>query len=278
VVGDACFKEIAIHAGGLIEGVLTPGNFAERTESVVEPHAPILEQPAAAENVISPVNSAIEPMPADSRIGDRFGNWRKSVVVVLLLIAVGTVVLMNRDSLPVAATVAEPVPAVIAPPQEVAAPVSAAQPAPAASVAVVNSPLTVTETVAPVVPSAIVETKKVVKAAAPAVAPVAVSEKVVLVQGDNPDKSASAVFLVIQEPAVLFKKGVSESGEGKRIELSQRGNKTLSIATDEILRVGEGSDINIFYQGRKVAPNTISSGAWIRFVPRSASGSGETPR
>ena len=39
--------------------------------------------------------------------------------------------------------------------------------------------------------------------------------------------------------------------------------------------VAEGRDIEIFYQGRKVAPKTIESGAWMSFVPQGARAAGE---
>lgn len=90
----------------------------------------------------------------------------------------------------------------------------------------------------------------------------------VKVQGVNPGKPAGFFLLIGKEPSVLFRKKRQEEGEGVRIAVSQGEAVSIPIAKNEIFRVAEGRDIEIFYQGRKVAPKTIESGAWMSFVPQ----------
>lgn len=95
------------------------------------------------------------------------------------------------------------------------------------------------------------------------------TDKVVRVQGVNPGKPAGFFLLIGKEPSVLFKKKRKDPGEGKRIDVSQGATVSIPVAKDEMVRVAEGRDIEIFYQGRKAAPKTIESGAWMSFVPQS---------
>lgn len=80
---------------------------------------------------------------------------------------------------------------------------------------------------------------------------------------------AGGIFPVDWEGALRpsDKKKRKDPGEGKRIDVSQGATVSVQIAKDEIIRVAQGRDIEIFYQGRKVAPKTIESGAWTKFVP-----------
>ena len=93
-----------------------------------------------------------------------------------------------------------------------------------------------------------------------------------MVQGLNPEKSASMFWAICKTPAVMYKKVRQDPAEGTRIDISQGAAKNIAIAKDEIFRVAKGPDIQIFYQGRKVAQKTIESGAWINFIPQSPSG------
>jgi hypothetical protein len=115
-------------------------------------------------------------------------------------------------------------------------------------------------------PSSAIETKSAVPAS-PAVFAKTNSEPVV-VQGENPGKSASDVFVISEEPVILFKKNRNDPGEGTRIELLQDGKKNIPITSKELLRVAKGHDVRVFYQGRKVSPNTVANGTWLRFEPR----------
>jgi hypothetical protein len=74
--------------------------------------------------------------------------------------------------------------------------------------------------------------------------------------------------VISEEPVILFKKNRNDPGEGTRIELLQDGKKNIPITSKELLRVAKGHDVRVFYQGRKVSPNTVANGTWLRFEPR----------
>jgi len=75
------------------------------------------------------------------------------------------------------------------------------------------------------------------------------------------------VLVIANEAAILFKKRRDEPEPGTRIDLAQGGTKTIAIARDDILRVEQGPDIELLYQGRKVAPKMVRSGQWMGFTP-----------
>jgi hypothetical protein len=133
----------------------------------------------------------------------------------------------------------------------------------------------VIEYATPLAKKAVADTQKVVQAA-PSDKPEVDAEQVTKVRGDNPAKSGDVLFVISKEPSVLFKKKRQDPAEGTRIDIAQGASKRIAIANNEILRVAEGSDIEVFYQGRKVASKTIESGAWMRFVPYSSDGASDS--
>jgi hypothetical protein len=98
---------------------------------------------------------------------------------------------------------------------------------------------------------------------------------VVAVQGIDPAKPAGIFWAISKAPLVLYKKKREDPADGTRIDISEDATRSIAIAKDEIFRVANGRDIQIFYQGRKVAQNTIESGAWMSFVPQSPSESSD---
>lgn len=94
--------------------------------------------------------------------------------------------------------------------------------------------------------------------------------EVIAVQGDDPEKSNDFVYVACDEPCVLIKKGRQDAGAGTRIALPKNGRKRIGIAPDDILRVAEGQDVDAFFQGRKVARQTLLSGVWLSFVAKPA--------
>jgi hypothetical protein len=84
------------------------------------------------------------------------------------------------------------------------------------------------------------------------------------------------VFLLVSKaPSVLYRKKREEEGEGTRLAVPRGKTVSIAIGRNELFRVAEGRDLEIFYQGRKVAPKTIETGAWMRFVPQGARPPGE---
>ncbi len=96
-------------------------------------------------------------------------------------------------------------------------------------------------------------------------------KKIVVVQGVNPGKPAGALSVVSEGPSILFRKRRQDSSNGVRIEIP-KGASTIAITKDEVLRVAEGRNMVIFYQGRKVGPKTIEAGNWMSFVPQTPGG------
>ena len=90
---------------------------------------------------------------------------------------------------------------------------------------------------------------------------------VVTIQGVNPAKTADALYIVTKSPSVLFRKKRSELSSGVRVEILQGKRISMTIAKDEVFRVTEGFDIEIYFQGQKVSPKTLRSAAWINFSP-----------
>lgn len=260
VVGDVSYKNIGIHAGGVIEGALTPRVPTAGDRSGQEHSSPDLDSPAVEEYEMPLADAA----PHASGIAERTGKRRKFGVAFALLVVVAAVVLVNRNPTAVTAPAAD---------DTVKANFSAAE-NPARSAAPVgnavprDTPKPVTEDVPPVVPGPKPDIKKVVQAS-PTDAPEINSEQVETVQGDDPRKSANFVFVIANEPSVLMKKKRQDPAEGTRIDVAQDSRKRIAIAENEILRVAAGQDVDMFYQGHKVARNTIQSGVWMSFVPYS---------
>lgn len=239
VLGEAFYKEIDIHEGGVVEGMLVPT-------------AP----PASSEAPALPASSAPErEAPAGASRLARLGSGRLIVVTALLVVASAAAVWLARAPTAKAPREAAEAPAAAPPERSTPSPVSA----PPAPRAVTEPPATVAaaEKQEPVV-------------ASNAVSSASEAGEVVAVQGVNPAKPAGVFLLVTREPTVLFRKKRQDGGDGKRVEVSQGRTISIAIARNEIIRVAEGRDLDIFYQGRKVPPRVVESGTWMSFVPQSS--------
>ena len=266
VAGDTCYKVIDIHEGGVIEGLLTPGVLTDRDQVKQEDRIQSREPPAVKEYDM-PIANAV---PAGSRFGERFGGARKLGGAVTLLIAVVVVVLAIRDSALIVSPAADVAPKADSSAKEV----SAVQSAPVGSDGLQDSPRAVGGDAISPVPSSGADTKSAVQTSHSNL-PEKDQGNVVAVQGFNPDKPADFFWAISKDPSVLYKKKREDPAEGTRIDISQDATMTIAIAKNEIVRVAEGRNILIFYQGRKVAPKTIESGAWMSFVPQSFSGASD---
>lgn len=249
VVGDAFYKEIVIHAGGVVEGALMPALPIDAAREVYAGQA----LPADAPDLPPSVASAA-PDAAGRSLVERFGGWGALGGAAMLALAIAAGVWMSRPPAtpkpPAADAAAQDVAA--PPPAVRAAAEPAASPAPAANAAAR----------APAEP-------------APPAPPATGAEEVVTVQGVNPAKPAGAFLLVSREPSVLYRKKREETGEGTRLVVQQGKTVSVAIGKNELFRVAEGRDLEIFYQGRKVTPKTIEDGSWMSFVPQGARAAGE---
>ena len=257
VVGDVGYESIAVDAGGCIDGALRP-----RPATAGEPLAP---RPIPANDVEAspPVHS--EPAYAASPgtpVVRRQLAWRRPLVIVLLAVVVGLFVLGRRNPVESRDAAADTTGSVVeAPPQ-----LAEAKPVPSP----VAEPPAVQEAVKP--PPEPVSSKPAEEAPAkpsPAAVPAtpAPTGEIAVVRGDSPDKSSDFLFVICNEPCALVRKKHDATGDGTRIEFSEGATKRVAIARNEVLRVAKGQDVNMFYQGRKVALHTIRSGTWMSFVP-----------
>jgi len=246
------YKEIEVHAGGVIEGLLTP-------------------RPLREANRLQGGLGQVSAAPADrgrrTQLDDdaqaRTGFWQVNLGgrtvgwAVALLVTVIAAVWVNGNLIPLAP-----------PPAEVALKSSPAIKQPA-SAPPAESP-------APQDPARVVNGAGVVSGADSA-APVQAStprlaevdpDKVVTVQGVNPRKPASLFSVTSKEPSALLRTKRQDPSGGTRIEVPEGRTKTIPIGRDDIFRVVEGRDLTIFYQGRMVPPRILESGVWMSFVPQ----------
>jgi len=91
--------------------------------------------------------------------------------------------------------------------------------------------------------------------------------KITVVQGVNPGKPDDFFWITAKEPTVLLKKKREDKTDGTRIDVPSGKKITIAIAKDEILRVIQGRNIEILFQGKKVGSKTIEGGAWMSFKP-----------
>jgi cytoskeletal protein CcmA (bactofilin family) len=264
VVGDASYRDIVIHEGGVIEGVLTPRLPTQEDSSGREHRVQKLAPPPARESAEAPTAAV-----ADGNVpGKPPGKGRKFGAAVALLIAVVAFVWINLSPTAVTPRAAN----AVAKANSSAPQSPASTPPPVESAAPLESPKAVTESSVPLAPGPQAVTKDVVQATPPDI-PEPDLKHVVVVQGDNPGKPGDFIYVVIgKEPAVLFRKQRKDPAEGTRIGVAQGTSKRIAIAKDDILRVEQGRGLQMFYQGRKVAPTTIESGAWMSFVQNSRRG------
>ncbi|MDP1525308.1 MAG: helix-turn-helix domain-containing protein [Rhodocyclaceae bacterium] len=135
---------------------------------------------------------------------------------------------------------------------------------PSAPVPTQPRPATISEAPSPAAP---------VAAPAPVAIPVAPIEepkpepvrKVVDVQGLEAHKPARSIYVMAHDAAVLIKQ--RDGRETDTIRLEKGGSERIPMVAGERLRVAEGKNLGIFFQGRKVPANTIEAGNWMRFVP-----------
>ncbi len=262
-VGDASYRDIVIHEGGVIEGVLTPGFPTQEDRSGQDHRVQSLALPAVKEFD----EPAADAMALGNEIGKRPGKGRKFGFAFALLIAVLALLWVNRGPTVVASPAAD----AVLKANNAATQNPAPQSSPVESAPPLDSPKVVTESAVPLVPSSEAVTKDAVLATPPVI-PELDLEHVVVVQGDSPSKPADFLYVIGKETAVLFRKQRQDPAEGTRIDLAQGTSKRIAVAKDDIVRVAQGRGLQMFYQGRKVASATMESGAWMSFVPNSRSG------
>lgn len=259
VAGDAWYQALEIHAGGVIEGALTPVDAAHgerpQGEHEVQASAP-------------PTVGARGTPDAGLGVRPRFGAGRLLGAALALLVALAAGVWVSRDPPPLVP--ATPTIAI----EAGAATVGAATPAAAAAGDQPDDAKVVAGNVAAAMPAPEVNTGSAANAPSPGITEVD-GDTLVTIQGVNPAKPAGVFLVIGKEAAVLFRKKRQDVTAGTRIDIAQGATESIAIARNEVFRVAQGRDLTIFYQGRKVPPKTIESGAWMSFVPQSSGAAAE---
>jgi cytoskeletal protein CcmA (bactofilin family) len=251
VVGDARYKFLAIQEGGTIDGRLVPTAAAESAK----PHK---ERRVAAPEVPE-IRQLDGPHAHDRRASDHFWTRGRIGAAAAVIVALAAIAWLRHDK-----PGGEPSAAAVAPAPEAPKPVLPAEPVVPAK-AEEAAPPPKSEAAAPELPRP--ETKPVPPPAPAPESPKADPNKVVTVQGTDLDKPSDVFFVATREPAVLYKKLRSDTGDGTRIDLGTGAKRRFYITESEVVRVAQGRNLEMFFQGRKLSAGMIQSGAWISFVP-----------
>jgi hypothetical protein len=198
---------------------------------------PVSVQEEAEVEVEALPSSTLVDSETLGRTGSPKGKLVIGIVLVVALLVVGLFNLTKQS--PPEPAVEEPT----SPPLVSAAPV-AVTPAPVEPVAATPEP-----PAAPVTPE--------IKPKPP--------EQVADVQGINPEKSFNTLFIASREPVVLVTK---RPGKGETsLNLDKGAFQRVTLTGDETVRVAQGKDLDMYFQGRKVAASMIEEGVWLRFIP-----------
>lgn len=243
VTGDALYRLLTIEPGAIVEGAL-------RSTETSGDGAPRLDRRIVAAS--TPEIQALDgPIAHHRRASDRVRSGsRIAGIAAAVMLAVGTGVWLSQDV------------NLFPPPDAVAADAPAADPVlpPAPEKAVVPPPPS-TATAPPAAP----EPARVERVKAENPRPDA--DRIFTVEGIDADKPAGIVFVKTREPAVLFVKSRGAAGDGTRIEVPDRASRRFPISANDVLRVAQGRDVDIYYQGRRLSSAMVEGGQWIAFVP-----------
>ncbi|HEX8989864.1 MAG TPA: polymer-forming cytoskeletal protein [Rhodocyclaceae bacterium] len=249
--GDVSFRTLAIHAGGIVDGLLDPVPAAVN-DALAEPPRPAAKTP-----------------PPDAPSPKLAGGMRRIAFGALALaaFAIAAWAGLHRGgrTSPAEEAGLRPDETLAA---AAAAPAAAPLPAP---------PATEPQEAAPAAPVEASAAEPAAAAAPPEPAPpppaaaeaqARTDERILAVRGTNPNRPPGVFLLISNSPSVLFRKKRDEPGDGDRITVPAGEKASVAVAPNELIRVAQGHDVVILYQGRKVPRDTIESGAWISFVPR----------
>jgi len=258
LVGDMSYRQIEVHAGGVIEGSLTP-RLATYTDHVTH---------GRPDRSSGSLPARQHPDAGVAGFSRATRGRRVLGSAVALLVSATAAIWVIRDWTP-------PVP----PPPGIAlkSGSNANEPAKAqASAAEYGAPADATKGVAGSDPAPAPESAATGIVVASAAGAAGIDpDKVVAVQGVNPRKPARLFSVTSKEPSVLFRKKRQDPSGGTRIEIPAGATKTIPIGKEEIFRVAEGRNLTIFYQGRMVPPRTVEGGERMIFVPQSPGGAND---
>lgn len=215
-------------------------------------HAPA--PPAVVRFASSPVASAtpMQPVEIETRLTARSPRRRVVPILFMFLLLGGVVVLFIRGAwhetrpgvVPTRTDTVQLEPVILSVPEQLASrDPSVAESAPTPTITTPNP---------------------VIEASPPEEAP-----RVVEIVGASADKQSSSFYVEGRTPFVILKKRAKGEKEPARIEFPRNTSTRVSVASDELVRLAEGQNVSIFYQGRPVPSSVLESGAWLRFIPKS---------
>lgn len=258
VTGDAQYKLLTIEPGAIVEGSM-------RSTAALEEATPRLDRRIVASDV-SEIQALDKPVAHDRRASDRYrGKARVAGIAAAAIAVAGIGAWMSRDVrlAPPTDAVAAAVPHVDKSPPP--APSKSSTPTPPAP------PQPPMPKVQPAAPPAIVEAPPPPEPPKPEKAkaenPKPVAGKIITVEGMDSEKPANVLFVKTRESAVLFVKSRNAESDGTRMEVPNRATRRYPISENDVIRVAQGRDVDIYFQGRKLSPSMIEGGQWIAFAP-----------
>lgn len=260
-----CARRYAAQLGLALEDFgRDPASSARLHEAIPAVMPPAHEEPPAAADAQDVSPEIAQPM--DSGIGKRIAI----VIALVLLVAAGLLSVLSRPPAlepvvkapPMAPLTPPPAPEPVAPPAAPPESVTAQPETPSPSAVSAKG------AESPQAPVAKATTPVPPPPAAPAPAkpePAALSTPTVEIAGIDAHKSSATVFVAAREPVLLIARRPGRGETPYRLE--KGGAQRIPVAEDQFLRVAQGKDLDMFFQGRKVAPSVIETGQWLRFVP-----------
>jgi len=232
LTGDVAFRRLIIHAGGVVNGTLTP------THDDNEPS----EAPADAAGTAS----APHPGSGKRKVGLAAGA---ALAVIAVIWASG----WFSDGTPPTHDAAPALASPVGNAADEPAPADRAQPRreePAGEIVAAAEP----------------------PASAPVPADTAASaEETVVVRGANPNRPVGVFLLIAHEPAILYRRQRDDTGSGTRLAADAGEKVSIAVDRDELVRVAKGRALDIYFQGQKVPRSLVERGVWISFVPTNGS-------
>lgn len=251
LIGDVHYREIEIQSGGVVEGMLTPVAPVDNTRQGQACDGDDTNQVAATDT-------------KTTRIAEYFRQRRFLATAMMLVVVLGSFAWFNRDmfggrskSVEVPSTTASAISGTVTPLANSAGEASSQD----------NRRDLKSDGTPPVESAGNVSVPDAPTQAAPTRRTEKDLGDVVTIQGANPAKSAAFLLVITKEPTVLVTKARLDQTREQRIAVPQGKRISIQVAEGQVFRVAEGASTEILYQGRKVGARTISSGAWMRFVP-----------
>lgn len=269
--GDIRYRLLEIHAGGRVNGLLTPSVVPEpQANSARLPRPPSAAAPLPTLPPVT-VSPKIKPAAKPRQAHGTRNLWLAGAAVAIVV----AIFVATRDD---PAAKASPIAALQAPAQEAATtgdgkttaepikdepPPAKPEPAPpkAAATKTGTDPKPAVESKADAKPTPTKAREE------PSERPEGNIATAYTIKGVNAARPDNILFIVTREPVVVYKKKTDDTTSGVRLAFPKGRNTRIRISSEELLRVAQGEDLDLYFQGGKVWSQPIVSGSWMRFEP-----------